>query len=39
MAAGGHRRILFESDKRESDEAGYAREVMARFLPRAWRGR
>ena len=32
-----HRRILFESDKRESDEAGYAREVMTRFLPRAWR--
>ena len=32
-----HRRILFDSDQRESDEAGYARAVMARFLPRAWR--
>lgn len=32
-----HRRILFESDLRERDEPAYVREVVQRFLPRAWR--
>ncbi|MFT4692741.1 MAG: hypothetical protein ACI9OD_004980 [Limisphaerales bacterium] len=32
-----HRRILFDSDLRETDEKSYAREVVERFLPRAWR--
>ena len=32
-----HRRILHDSPLRESDETAYAREVVANFLPRAWR--
>lgn len=32
-----HRRILFESDKRESDEAGYVTAVLRRFMTRAFR--
>jgi hypothetical protein len=32
-----HRRILFESDLQERDEPAYVREVVQRFLPRAWR--
>lgn len=30
-------RLLFDSPAREQDEAGYAREVLARFMPRAYR--
>lgn len=32
-----HRRILPESAERESNESGYARKVIAKFLARAWR--
>lgn len=32
-----HRRILFESELRDRDEPAYVREVVQRFLPRAWR--
>jgi hypothetical protein len=32
-----HRRILFESELRESNEAEYVREVLRRFIRRAWR--
>ena len=32
-----HRQILFESPLRNSDENAYVREVVQRFLPRAWR--
>ncbi|MDB4526648.1 DUF1592 domain-containing protein [bacterium] len=32
-----HKRILFESDLRDRDEMAYVREVVQRFLPRAWR--
>ncbi|MDA1014412.1 MAG: DUF1592 domain-containing protein [Planctomycetota bacterium] len=32
-----HSRILFESPLQETDERAYAREVLARFMPRAWR--
>lgn len=32
-----YRRILHDSPLRESDETAYAREVVASFLPRAWR--
>lgn len=32
-----HRAILFASDQREQDEAAYAREVIARFVARAFR--
>ncbi len=32
-----HRRILFESELRETDEPEYVRQVLQRFLRRAWR--
>lgn len=32
-----HRRILFESELRETNEPGYVREVLRRFIRRAWR--
>lgn len=32
-----HRRILFESPLRQTDEKAYARQVLERFLPRAFR--
>lgn len=32
-----HKRVLFESDLRDHDELAYVREVVERFLPRAWR--
>ncbi|MBI1356809.1 MAG: DUF1592 domain-containing protein [Acidobacteria bacterium] len=32
-----HKRILFESQLRESDETEYARQVLKRFMTRAWR--
>lgn len=32
-----HRRILHESPLEKTDETGYAREVLARFMPRAYR--
>jgi hypothetical protein len=32
-----HRRILFDSDQRESDEAGYVTEVLRKFMTRAFR--
>lgn len=32
-----HRRILFDSELRESNEAEYVREVLRRFIRRAWR--
>lgn len=32
-----HRRILFESNLRETDEPEYVRQVLKRFLKRAWR--
>jgi hypothetical protein len=32
-----HRQILFDSDLRKTDDKSYAREVVERFLPRAWR--
>ena len=32
-----HRRILFDSELRETDESAYAKAVLERFLPRAWR--
>jgi mono/diheme cytochrome c family protein len=32
-----HRRILFESDQREREEAGYVAEVLRRFMTRAFR--
>lgn len=32
-----HRRILFESELRETDPTAYAREVLRRFMTRAWR--
>lgn len=32
-----HQRILFDSPKSKSDERGYAREVLARFMRRAYR--
>ena len=32
-----HTRILHDSPLRESDETAYAREVLARFMPRAYR--
>ncbi|MEM7011283.1 MAG: DUF1592 domain-containing protein [Verrucomicrobiota bacterium] len=32
-----YRRILHDSPLRENDETAYAREVVANFLPRAWR--
>ena len=32
-----HRRILFESPLRDQDEAAYAREVISRFMTRAFR--
>jgi hypothetical protein len=32
-----HRRILFESELRETDEPEYVRQVLQRFLKRAWR--
>ncbi|MBX3743562.1 MAG: DUF1592 domain-containing protein [Akkermansiaceae bacterium] len=32
-----HTRVLFDSPLREKDEAGYAREVLARFMARAYR--
>ena len=33
----GHTNLLFDSKTRESNESEYAREVLARFLPRAYR--
>ncbi len=33
----GHQRILFDSPLRSTDETGYAREVLARFMARAYR--
>lgn len=32
-----HQRILFPSDLREKDEPAYVREVLERFMTRAWR--
>lgn len=32
-----HRRILFDSPTRQNDETAYMKEVLARFLPRAFR--
>lgn len=32
-----HRMILFESPQQSTDERAYAREVLARFMRRAWR--
>jgi mono/diheme cytochrome c family protein len=32
-----HRRILFASDLRESDETGYVKAVLQQFMPRAFR--
>jgi len=32
-----HRRILFESELHETDPTAYAREVLTRFMTRAWR--
>lgn len=32
-----HRRILFESELRETDEPAYVAEVLKRFMPRAYR--
>lgn len=32
-----HRRILFDSELRETNEAEYVREVLRRFIRRAWR--
>jgi len=32
-----HQRILFPSDLREKDEQAYVREVLKRFMTRAWR--
>ncbi len=32
-----HRRILFASEQRESDESGYASEVLRKFMTRAFR--
>jgi hypothetical protein len=32
-----HRRILFDSELRESDEPEYVRQVLQRFIRRAWR--
>mgnify|MGYP002628050174 FL=1 len=32
-----HRRILFESDQRESDEAAYVTEVLRKFMTKAFR--
>ncbi len=32
-----HRRILFDSELRDTDTSAYVREVLTRFLTRAWR--
>ena len=32
-----HRRLLFDSQLKETDAAAYAREVLQRFMDRAWR--
>ena len=32
-----HKRILFDSPIKDSDERGYAREVLERFMAKAWR--
>lgn len=32
-----HKNILFDRDRRDRDEPAYVREVVQRFLPKAWR--
>ncbi|MDA1234826.1 MAG: DUF1592 domain-containing protein [Acidobacteria bacterium] len=33
----GHRRLLFDSETKETDDRAYAREVLQQFMDRAWR--